>query len=112
MNPQDFRRERARLGELALEQANLDIKRIFAMDAAAYREGYLDVKTKELLGLVASLVLRCDDCIYYHLDQCKYVGVKQEELIEVMQIALVVGGSIVIPHYRRAMDYWLGLAES
>lgn len=102
----DFQKERERLNQLTLEQANLEIKRFFALDHAAYKAGVLDSKTKEMLGLVASMVLRCDDCICYHLDQCRSQGLSDAELNEVFNIALVVGGSIVIPHLRRAMEYW------
>lgn len=85
--------------------ATLTTKRFFNLDAAAYKPGALDVKTKELLGLVASMVLRCDDCIAYHIDQCIAVGVSDEELWECFDIALIVGGSIVIPHMRRGVDF-------
>lgn len=107
MNPIEFRKERKRLTDQALENANLEIKRFFALDTAAYRAGALDAKTKELLGLVASMVLRCDDCICYHIDQCVAAGIAKDELMEAMNIALIVGGSIVIPHFRRAVDYYL-----
>jgi AhpD family alkylhydroperoxidase len=106
MKPSEFQAERQRLTDLTLSKANLEIKRFFALDHAAYSEGHLDAKTKEMLGLVASMVLRCDDCIRYHLDQCHKAGVTYEELNEVFNIALVVGGSIVIPHLRRAVEYW------
>lgn len=85
--------------------ATLTTKRFFNLDAAAYKAGALDVKTKELLGLVASMVLRCDDCIAYHIDQCITVGVTDDELWECFDIALIVGGSIVIPHMRRGVDF-------
>lgn len=85
--------------------ATLTTKRFFNLDAAAYKPGALDVKTKELLGLAASMVLRCDDCIAYHIDQCISVGVSDEELWECFDIALIVGGSIVIPHMRRGVDF-------
>lgn len=85
---------------------NKVIKRIFNVDTNAYQEGALDVKTKELLGLVASMVLKCDDCIYYHLERCYQEGVTTEELMEVFGIANLVGGTIVIPHTRRAMEFW------
>jgi len=85
--------------------ATLTTKRFFNLDGAAYKAGALDVKTKELLGLVASMVLRCDDCIAYHIDQCISVGVTDEELWECFDIALIVGGSIVIPHMRRGVDF-------
>lgn len=106
MKPRDFQNERQRLTELTLSKANLEIKRFFAMDHAAYQDGALDVKTKEMLGLVASMVLRCDDCIRYHLDQCRQCGITDAELNEIFNIALVVGGSNVIPHLRRAVEYW------
>ncbi len=106
MKPKDFQKERQRLTDLTLSKANLEIKRFFALDHAAYSEGALDAKTKEMLGLVASMVLRCDDCIRYHLDQCRSKGVNEAELNEAFNIALVVGGSIVIPHLRRAVEYW------
>ncbi|MFQ6008541.1 MAG: carboxymuconolactone decarboxylase family protein [Candidatus Zixiibacteriota bacterium] len=103
---QKFKEERERLNKIVLSRENLDIKRFFALDSAVYREGALDVKTKELLGLVASLVLRCDDCISYHAIRAKEVGTTDEEFDEVMAIGLVVGGSITIPHIRRASQLW------
>ncbi|MDD3524925.1 MAG: carboxymuconolactone decarboxylase family protein [Candidatus Cloacimonadaceae bacterium] len=106
MKPEDFRTEREELTQLTLDTANLNIKRFFGLDTAAYAEGALSAKTKEMMGLVASMVLRCDDCICYHLDQCKKADVSTPELQEAMNIALVVGGSIVIPHLRRAFRYW------
>ncbi|MEJ2190066.1 MAG: carboxymuconolactone decarboxylase family protein [Acidobacteriota bacterium] len=102
----EFKAERKALTELTLDRANLEIKRFFSLDTQAYREGALPVRTKEMLGLVASMVLRCDDCIFYHLDRCHEEGVSTEELQEAMSIALVVGGSIVIPHLRRAVRAW------
>ncbi|MGD9691128.1 MAG: carboxymuconolactone decarboxylase family protein [Phycisphaerales bacterium] len=83
----------------------LNTRRFFALDGACYKDGALDVKTKEMLGLAASMVLRCDDCIAYHIDQCLKVGVSEQELWEVFDVALIVGGSIVIPHLRRAVDF-------
>lgn len=100
----EFRRFRERMNERILEAGNLEIKRFFALDSRAYEEGALPVRTKELLGLVASLVLRCDDCVTYHLVRCKEEGVSSEELFEALSVGLVVGGSIVIPHLRRAVD--------
>jgi AhpD family alkylhydroperoxidase len=85
--------------------ATLNTKRFFRLDGACYEEGALDRKTKELLGLVASMVLRCDDCIAYHIDQCARVGVTDEQFFEAFDIALLVGGSIVIPHMRRAVEF-------
>lgn len=87
-----------------LSADNLGIKRFFALDSRAYEKGALDVKTKELLGLVASTVLRCNDCIAYHIVRCVQEGVSDEELFEALNVALVVGGSITIPHIRRAAD--------
>lgn len=100
----EFRTFRERMNARILEAGNLEIKRFFALDTRAYDEGALDTRTKELLGLVASLVLRCDDCVTYHLIRCKEEGVTDEELLEACNVGLVVGGSIVIPHLRRAVD--------
>ena len=97
-----FRDFRSRMNEKILASDNLGIKRFFNLDSAAYRDGALPGRTKELLGLVASMVLRCNDCIDYHLEQAVSAGWRDEELHEVMQVALVVGGSIVIPHLRHA----------
>lgn len=92
------------MNERILSAGNLEIRRFFALDDRAYQDGALDRRTKELLGLVASLVLRCDDCISYHVIRCLEEGVTEEELFETLSIGLVVGGSIVIPHLRRAVD--------
>jgi ribonuclease HI len=97
-----FFAEREKLNELVSKRANLLTKRFFALDNDAYEEGILPRKVKELMGLVASLVLRCDDCVTYHLARAKEMGATEEEIVEAMGIALVVGGSIVIPHLRRA----------
>jgi len=102
----EFRTEREELNELTLDRANLEIKRFFSLDSQTYREGALPVQTKELLGLVASMVLRCDDCIFYHLDRCHEERVSTDELQDAFSVALVVGGSIVIPHLRRAVKAW------
>jgi len=101
---EEFRSYRKRMNERIMEADHLGIKRFFNLDTAAYREGALDPKTKELLGLVASAVLRCNDCIDYHLDQCVEAGWENEELYDALNVALVVGGSIVIPHLRHAFD--------
>jgi AhpD family alkylhydroperoxidase len=101
-----FNQERARLNELVLSSENLDIKRFFALDSAVYRDGALSTQTKELLGLVASAVLRCNDCILYHVDQCRQAGITSAEFHEAMSVVLVVGGSITIPHVRYAFDMW------
>jgi AhpD family alkylhydroperoxidase len=108
----DFDSERERLNKLVLDNADLVTKRFFALDTSAYQEGALNAKTKEMLGLVASMVLRCDDCIRYHLNQCHKLGVTDAEAREVFSIALVVGGSIVIPHLRRAEEFWQSLTPS
>ncbi len=100
---QEFRAERA-TGQAALMEADhLGIKRFLRLDSATYEDGALDGRTKELLGLVASAVLRCNDCIDYHLEQCVALGYTKEQLVDAMNVALVVGGSIVIPHARHAM---------
>ena len=96
---------RQRMNERILAEPNQVVRRFFALDTQTYQAGALDVKTKELLGLVASLVLRCDDCISYHVAQCKEAGVNREEMFETFSVGLVVGGSIVIPHLRRAVDF-------
>lgn len=100
----EFRAYRERMNDRIMGLEHLGIKRFFNLDAAAYRDGVLDEKTKEFLGLVASTVLRCNDCIDYHLLQCMELGATDEEMIEVLNIALVVGGSIVIPHLRHAVE--------
>lgn len=99
-----FRRERERLNDAVHAHKNKNIARFFRLDGAAYEDGALDPKTKELAGLAASMVLRCDDCISYHLLRCKELEVSDEELMEIMNVGLIVGGSIVIPHLRRAVD--------
>jgi AhpD family alkylhydroperoxidase len=101
-----FKEERERLNRLVMKYAGLGIKRFHGLDAQVYRPGTLSRKTKELLGLVASLVLRCDDCIQYHLLRCHQEGMNSAELEEALAIGLVVGGSITIPHLRRAMEVW------
>jgi AhpD family alkylhydroperoxidase len=98
----DFRK---RMNDRILAEENQVVRRFFALDTQTYRPGVLDGKTKELLGLVASMVLRCDDCISYHIDQCRQAGASRDELFETFSVALVVGGSIVIPHLRRAVDF-------
>ena len=101
----EFTEFRQRLNERILGQDNQVVRRFFALDTQTYKAGALDVKTKELMGLVASMVLRCDDCISYHIAQCKEVGVNRDEFFEAFSVALVVGGSIVIPHLRRGVDF-------
>ena len=100
-----FTEFRKRMNERILAEPNQVVRRFFALDTQTYQAGALDVKTKELLGLVASLVLRCDDCISYHVAQCREAGVTRDEMFEAFSVGLVVGGSIVIPHLRRAVDF-------
>ena len=102
----EFNEYRSRMNEKVLANADVNLKRFWALDSSTYQEGHLPVKTKEMLGLVASMVLRCDDCIRYHLGKCHEEGVSTAELMEVFMISNLVGGSIVIPHTRRAMEYW------
>lgn len=99
----EFRNQRKKLNEKVLNLDNLGIKRFFNLDNNTYKDGALPSQTKELLGLVASAVLRCNDCIDYHLEQCAKTGSNREEIIEALNVALVVGGSIVIPHLRHAV---------
>ena len=100
-----FTEFRQRMNARILGEPNQVVRRFFALDTQTYQAGALDVKTKELCGLVASMVLRCDDCISYHVAQCKEAGVNRDEMFEAFSIGLVVGGSIVIPHLRRAVDF-------
>ena len=101
----EFTEFRKRMNERILAQDNQVVRRFFALDTQTYKAGALDLRTKEMLGLVASMVLRCDDCISYHVAQCKDAGVNRDEMFEAFSVALVVGGSIVIPHLRRAVDF-------
>ncbi len=101
----EFTEFRQRMNDRILGHDNQVVKRFFALDTQTYKPGALDVKTKELLGLVASMVLRCDDCVSYHVAQCKEAGVNRDEFFEAFSVGLVVGGSIVIPHLRRAVDF-------
>ena len=101
----DFTDFRVRMNERILSEDNQVVRRFFALDTQTYKDGALPLKTKELLGLVASMVLRCDDCISYHIAQCKEAGVNRDEFFETFSVALVVGGSIVIPHLRRGVDF-------
>src|SRR5881396_1618214 len=100
----DFDRYRAEMNEKLLGSGHLGVKRFFALDTQAYEDGALDKKTKELMGLTASIVLRCDDCITYHIKQCAGAGVTREEFLDAFNVALVVGGSITIPHLRSAIE--------
>lgn len=108
----EFNEYRSKMNEKLLDDNNIIIKRIFNLDTNAYQKGALDVKTKELLGLVASAVLRCDDCIKYHLETSYKEGVRKEEMMEAMGIATLVGGTIVIPHLRRAYEFWEALEKN
>ncbi len=101
-----FTKERDRLNEIVMKYAGLETKRFFSLDSQVYRDGALPVKYKEMMGLVASLVLRCDDCIKYHIIRCFDEKVADKELEEALSISLIVGGSIIIPHLRRAYDTW------
>ena len=102
----EFNSYREKMNEKLMGDDNKIIKRIFNLDTNAFAEGALDKKTKELLGLVASLVLRCDDCVKYHLEACFRLGVTKKEMMETVSIGNLIGGTIVIPHLRRAYEYW------
>ena len=108
---EDFNEYRSRMNGKLLADNNKIVKRIFNLDTNAYAEGALDVKTKELLGLVASAVLRCDDCIKYHLETSYNLGITKEEMMEAMGVATLVGGTIVIPHLRKAYEFWEALED-
>ncbi|HEY5509407.1 MAG TPA: carboxymuconolactone decarboxylase family protein [Prolixibacteraceae bacterium] len=107
----EFREYRVKMNEKILASNNKVMKRIYNIDTNTYMAGALPVKTKEMLGLVSSMVLRCDDCVKYHLEKCFEQGVTTEELFEVFAVANLVGGTIVIPHTRRAVEYWEALKE-
>jgi AhpD family alkylhydroperoxidase len=108
---QEFRDYREKMNKKMLETDNKVIKRIMNIDTNTYMEGALSTKVKEMLGLVSSMVLRCDDCIRYHLEQCHKQGITNEEMYEIFSVANLVGGTIVIPHTRRALEYWEALNE-
>ena len=101
----EFNEFRSTMNKRILDIDNRAIKRFFGVDTLTYEPGALDAKTKEMLGLVASMVLRCDDCISYHIQQCRNEGVSNEEMMDIFSVALVVGGSIVIPHLRRGVAF-------
>lgn len=109
---EEFNDYRGKMNEKILSENNKVLKRIFNLDTNAFSEGAIDVKTKELLGLACSMVLRCDDCVKYHLGKCHELGFKKDEVFEVFAIANLIGGTIVIPHLRRAVEYWDTLEES
>ncbi len=102
----EFNDYRTKMNDRIMEADNKVMKRFFSLDNQTYADGALNVRTKEMLGLVASMVLRCDDCIKYHLEKCHKEGVSSEELFELFSVANIVGGSICIPHTRRAIEYW------
>ena len=103
---EDFNSYREKMNEKILGADNLVLKRLFNLDTNTYQEGALPTQTKEMLGLVASMVLRCDDCVKYHLEKCHDQGITREQIFEVFAVANIVGGTIVIPHTRRAVEYW------
>lgn len=102
----EFNEYRTKMNEVILSKDNLVIKRLWNLDTNTYAEGTLSTQTKEMLGLVASMVLRCDDCIKYHLGKCHELGVTTEQMYEIFAVANIVGGTIVIPHTRRGAEYW------
>jgi AhpD family alkylhydroperoxidase len=102
----DFNDYRTRMNDVILSKNNLVMKRLWNLDTNAYQDGVLDRKTKEMLGLVASMVLRCDDCIKYHLGKCHELGVTTDQVYEIFTVANIVGGTIVVPHTRRAAEFW------
>ena len=108
----EFNEYRAKMNEVILSKNNLVMKRLWNLDTNTYEDGALDKKTKEMLGLVASMVLRCDDCIKYHVGKCHELGVNTDELYEIFAVANIVGGTIVIPHTRRAAEYWEELLKN
>jgi AhpD family alkylhydroperoxidase len=108
---EQFNSYRSQMNEKIMASDNLVIKRIFNLDTNAYQAGALDVMTKELLGLACSMVLRCDDCVKYHLGKCHELGVTNAQIQETFSIATLIGGTIVVPHLRRATEYWEALDD-
>jgi len=108
----DFNEYRQRMNASVLDADNLILKRLFNLDTNTYAEGALPSRTKEMIGLATSMVLRCDDCVRYHLQKCQELGVSREEIFEVFAISSIVGGTIVIPHLRRAVEFWDALCET
>jgi AhpD family alkylhydroperoxidase len=106
---EDFNDYRAKMNEKILSENNTVLKRLFNLDTNAFAKGALEVRTKELVGLSSSMVLRCDDCVRYHLGKCHEIGITTAEVFEVFSIANLIGGTIVIPHLRRAVEYWEAL---
>lgn len=111
VTPEEFNSYREEMNVRLLSTRNKVLQRIFNVDTNAYMDGALDARTKEMLGLVASMVLRCDDCIRYHIQQCHQQGISRAELDEIFGIANLVGGTIVIPHTRRALEFWDALEK-
>ncbi len=109
---EEFKKQREELQRLMTEKGDKNMKRFLNIDSQVYNDGALPAKQKEMLGLVSSLVLRCEDCINYHLVQCHALGVKEEELVEALSVGLIVGGSITIPHIRRALNRWDELEDN
>lgn len=107
----EFNDYRNKMNDRILGHDNKVLRRFFSLDGATYADGALPAQTKEMLGLVASMVLRCDDCIKYHLEKCYQLGVNEDQLFEILSVANIVGGSICIPHTRRAVEYWDILKE-
>ncbi len=107
----EFNEYRTRMNDKILTADNTVLKRLFNLDTNTYADGALPTKTKEMLGLVASMVLRCDDCVKYHLEKCKEQGISTVEMFEIFAVANIVGGTIVIPHTRRAVEYWEALQK-
>lgn len=105
----DFNEYRQRMNNKIMDADNLVLKRLFNLDTNTYTDGVLPAKTKEMIGLAASMVLRCDDCVKYHVEKCYELGVSKEEVFEVFAISNIIGGTIVIPHLRRAVEYWEAL---
>lgn len=108
----EFNNYRKRMNEKIIESGNLVLKRLFNLDSQTYEDGALPRQTKEMLGLVASLVLRCDDCVKYHLQECYKLNITSEQIYEVLAVGNIVGGTIVIPHTRRAVDFWESLQQN
>jgi AhpD family alkylhydroperoxidase len=108
----EFNEYREKMNEIILGKNNLVMKRLWSLDSNTYDDGALDKKTKEMLGLVASMVLRCDDCIKYHLGKSHELGITTEQVYEIFAVANIVGGTIVIPHTRRAAEYWEALQSA
>lgn len=106
---EDFNDYRAKMNEKILSENNTVLKRLFNLDTNAFAQGALEIRTKELVGLSTSMVLRCDDCVRYHLGKCHEIGISTAEVFEVFSIANLIGGTIVIPHLRRAVEYWEAL---